>query len=138
MILKDNNKHYVNDKYILLSARLGIDYHDLFGIDYELGRWLRTRNVIIKINDILFVHGGLPPEFPELSRTINVINKSMHDYLDPESDNSAENYQNQLVIQPVWYRGYFDPVDQSKQIRKLLKYYRARYIVVGHTTIDHI
>ncbi|MFC2124630.1 ankyrin repeat domain-containing protein [Bacteroidota bacterium] len=137
MIVKDKNKQYVNDKYILLCAKLGIDYNNLFGSDYELGRWLRTRNVIIRINDILFVHGGLPPEFRGSNRSLEIMNKSMHDYLITGTVNS-ENFMDQQIIQPVWYRGYFDQVDKSKQIKKLLKYYKAKKIVVGHTTVNHI
>ena len=52
--------------------------------------------------------------------------------------NTNESFRNHMIIQPVWYRGYFDKMDKSAQIKKLLKYYKAKKIVVGHTIVEHI
>lgn len=136
MIMKDNDKSYVNDKYILPYAKAGLDYHDLFADNYELGRWLRSKNVVEKINHLLFVHGGLPPEFVEIGQTIENMNQLIHIYLSENADSIQ--YLTNLTIQPTWYRGYFENIDRSEAIKKMLDYYDANTIVVGHTDTDHV
>lgn len=136
MILKDNDKSYVNDKYILPYAKAGLDYHDLFNNNYVLGRWLRSKNVAEKINNTLFVHGGIPPEFVEIGQTPEIMNQLIHLYLSEKSDSIQ--YLNNLTIQPTWYRGYFDNQDHSQEIKDMLDYFDAKNIVVGHTTTDHV
>jgi hypothetical protein len=137
MIIRDNNKYYVNDKYIYLSAKLGIDYRQLFLPGYELGRWLRTKNLVVKINDLLFVHGGIPPEFPGMNKTIGKINNSMHYYIDIHPD-SIDGLINHFLVEPTWYRGYFDKRDQTEEIQNILDYYQVKHIVVGHTPVRSI
>lgn len=136
MNLKDNDKSYANDKYILPYAKLGLDYHNLFQNNYELGRWIRTKNVAEKINNMLFVHGGIPPEFVGIGQTIEMMNQLAHIYLSEDSD-SIQMLTN-IIIQPTWYRGYFDKLDRSEEIKNLLDYYGAKNIVVGHTTTDQV
>ena len=50
---------YVNPKYMEAAGLLNKGYTSLYGDSAEIGRWLRTKNVMEKINDILFVHGGV-------------------------------------------------------------------------------
>jgi hypothetical protein len=137
MILRDNNKYYVHEKYINLCAKLGIDYYSLFLPRYELGRWLRSKNLVVKINDLLFVHGGIPPEFPEMGKTIDKINSAMHNFISTPPD-SVDALINHFLIEPAWYRGYFEKRDLSEQIDGILEFYEARHIVVGHTPVREI
>jgi hypothetical protein len=65
---------YVTTKYIDFSTRTGIRYADLFGKDTELGRWLRTKNSIIRIGRNLIVHGGISREFIERKITAREAN----------------------------------------------------------------
>ena len=66
------------------------------------------------------------------------MNNSFQNYIVADVENASENILEQIIIQPVWYRGYFDQVDKSAQIKELLKYYKAKKIVVGHTAVNHI
>ncbi len=136
MILKDNDKSYVNDKYILPYAKAGLDYHNLFNSNYELGRWIRSKSVAAKINNTLFVHGGIPPEFVGIGQSIQIMNQLIHIYLSENSDSIQ--LLNNIAIQPTWYRGYFDNTDRSEEIKNVLDYYGVKNIVVGHTTTDHV
>jgi hypothetical protein len=137
MVLRDNNKYYVNEKYILLCAKLGLDYHDFFSPDDELGKWIRSKNIIIKINNILFVHGGIPPEFPGIEKTIEKMNSSIHYFINISPD-SIDPLINHYLIEPTWYRGYFEKRDQSSELNEILNYYQAGHIVVGHTPVNEI
>jgi hypothetical protein len=136
LILKDKDKSYVNDKYILPYAKARVDYNDLFGQEFELGRWIRTKNMAVKINDILFVHGGIPPEFVDIDQSIEKMNRYIHTYLSSESDSTI--IDKELVIYPAWYRGYFYNPDLGNGLKKICKYYKVKHIVVGHTTVKKI
>jgi hypothetical protein len=137
MILHENNKYYVNKKYIYLCAKNSLDYFDLFGKDYELGKWIRTKNIAVKINDYLFVHGGIPPEFPGMGRTLEKMNDVIHDFINIPLD-SIDPFLNNLSIQPAWYRGYLEKRDQTSELDEILNFYNVRHIIVGHTTVRKI
>lgn len=138
MVIADNQKSYVHEKYIFPCAKLGIDYHDLLGEDYILGRWLRTKKVAVKINDILFVHGGIPPEYVASGQSIDEMNQAIFEYINRPADGSSQFNPDDLAIQPVWYRGYFEEENMENVIRDQLDYYKADKIVVGHTPVRRI
>ena len=53
---------YVHENYLdVVSRELKTPYPELFGPETELGRWLRTKPVLVKIDDLLFVHAGVGP-----------------------------------------------------------------------------
>lgn len=146
MVLRGNCK-YVNEKYTeLVSKELEIKVQDLYGPDTELGRWLRSKNVIIKINDLLFVHGGISPELINHGYTIQTVNDTIRNFLDvrdhvihfDEGLRFLFGYEG-----PLWYRGYIKnwkgiPMAKEDQVRSVLDYYGASTIVVGHTIVERV
>jgi Calcineurin-like phosphoesterase len=44
-----------------------VEQREAFGPDGEYGRWLRSLPVVAKVNDSLFVHGGIGPDFASWS-----------------------------------------------------------------------
>ncbi|MFC1481616.1 metallophosphoesterase [Candidatus Neomarinimicrobiota bacterium] len=145
MVLR-NDIRYVHEKYkTLTSKKLRIRVSDLYGPDTELGRWLRSKNIIFKINDILFVHGGVSPALMSSGFRIKDINEAIRRHLD------ARDYTLRFVKDlallfggagPLWYRGYFSDQDKpsasTEQIDSLLTYFTASNVVVGHTIVDTI
>lgn len=108
-----------------------------FAPDGDYGRWVRDRKIVARINGIVFLHGGLAPEFAELGcEGINrTAQKELQGPLPPPNRLTA------LITTPdgpLWYRGLIDdgaapgPADESK-IDAALKAADARTIVVGHT-----
>jgi hypothetical protein len=136
MILKDNDKTYANDKYILPYAKALMDYHDLFSHNYVLGQWIRSKNIAVKINDHLFVHGGIPPEFVGQKRTLDQMNRSIHEYMADTSGITPP--EKDLIIEPTWYRGYFEKSDKGEDLSLICKYYKVNKIIVGHTPVNQI
>jgi hypothetical protein len=136
MILKDNDKSYVHDKYILPYAKAGMDYLDLFNAESILGQWLRTKKVAVKINKLLFVHGGIPPYFVDQQQTMGKMNQLMQNYLADTSGIIL--YADDLIMEPTWYRGYFEQTNQEEDLKKLCKYYKVDKIIVGHTPVNQI
>lgn len=118
-----------------------IRYPDLFGPDMELGRWLRTRPAAVRLNGVLFVHGGLGPTALERGLTLADLNSAAPKIIDMTS---AALFFSDLpfYIQgsegPFWYRGYFGPNTSypaitEAQLDSVLAFYQAKAVVVGHS-----
>jgi len=54
---------YLNDKYNYFTQYTRVYYYQLYEKNTILGRWLRSQNIIVRINDDLFMHAGVSPEF---------------------------------------------------------------------------
>ncbi len=94
------------------------------------GKWIRSHNAVIKINDILFVHGGLTPEVARMS--LADINKAIRDDLNTGSGTGLA----MKSSGPLWDRSLARMGDDAKvsaQIDKVLSAYDAHHIVIGHT-----
>ena len=138
---------YVQSKYMKgIGHRSKIKYDHLFGQDMELGRWLRSKNTVIRINKTLFVHGGVAPEIMYSKISLNRLNELARMGLDNSaptlffSDTIKQLYG---TIGPFWYRGYIHemknyPATTSEQIDSLLEYYEVEQIVVGHSQHDSV
>ena len=112
----------------------------------ELGRWLRSKKAVQKINSILFVHGGLSPEVLEYDLSLEAIYKLLmkeieQNYYSEPSGNKEVDF---LLGKkgPLWYRGlvmeYNYPKASQEELEKVLSYYQASHIVVGHSVVDSI
>ena len=85
MVLRGDLR-YVHDSYkdgIVKKTR--ISYDDLFGPDMELGRWLRSKNTVIRIDSVLYVHAGIIPWIVDEGFTIDQINTAVRRALDLRS-----------------------------------------------------
>jgi len=146
MILQKDLR-YLTDKYILSSKLLEIDYDKLYGNNTILGRWLRSKPAIIKINNIVFTHGGVSEKFLEkYGVDLDSINSMMrkNNVYTKEQLKSTDYYdlyygRNSLI----WYRGYFEKYFESFEahltdIDEVLKLLNAKTIIVGHTTQEKI
>ncbi|MGD8728040.1 MAG: metallophosphoesterase, partial [Gemmatimonadales bacterium] len=141
---------YVNEKYtggITRAAR--VNYTDLFGPDMELGRWLRTKHTAIRLNDVLFIHGGMPPRVAARGTSLDELNTLARETLDSRSytiafDERLRNYYLETDEGPFWYRGYHrsrDPLYPQAtlaQVDSILERYDSRAIVVGHTGVMQV
>jgi len=97
----------------------------------EYGQWLLSNPVAVKINDTLFVHGGLGPDYCHLS--LKEITTQAHAQLQDyrHGQTGILNDENG----PVWYRGLAieDETAFSATIDQILARYGVSRIVVGHT-----
>jgi hypothetical protein len=51
---------YLHPKYVQNTVLLNEDYMgSLYGESSEIGRWLRTKNIVEKVGTILFAHAGI-------------------------------------------------------------------------------
>lgn len=145
MVLRGDER-YVNEKYtggIVKKSR--ISYQDLFGPAMELGRWLRSRPTVIRLNDVLFVHGGLEPKIADGKWNLATLNRAALQHLDDRSYDLAFGSEAGYLYGsygPFWYRGWLMenkyPQETPEQVRHTLEYFGATRAVVGHSEIEHI
>jgi len=98
----------LNDKYNYFTKYFNVYYSQLFEKNTVLGRWLRSQNIMVRINDYLFVHAGISPQFAVYNYACSEINSRIRAYLN--TDYSLEEGSPEDVILgpigPQWYRGY--------------------------------
>lgn len=130
---------YLHGKYLENSGLINEDYLVLYGEQSELGRWLRTKNIVEKIGNILFAHGGISAEVNSLDIPVSKINKLSRPYY--QDTTYKFNDENLDVLYsdwgPFWYRGYYGGSSKatSQQIDSTLSIYKVKHIATGHTVV---
>lgn len=143
VLIFNQDYRYVNEKYMTTAEKLNTTYDQLYSEKTVLGQWLRTKPVIIQINDILFVHAGISPEFVKREITAEQANKV---FLNQIIDKSKAALRQDSILNfwigrngPIWYRGYFQDENITRnQVDTILNYFNKKHIVVGHTSHQSI
>lgn len=138
-----NNFRYVQNKYKVNAKSMGIDYNKLYGKGSELGKWLRTKNIMEKIGDFLFVHGGISAEVNQMTLSIDEINNLSRSHYGHSIDTSDKKLYTlfNTATSPFWYRGYYAKPTQQKripsmqQVENTLKKFFVSKIITGHTIV---
>jgi hypothetical protein len=99
--------------------------------DGDYGEIVLDNPVVLKINDTLFLHGGLSAKYCKLD--IDEISERAHDELrdyDPREPGMIEDEYG-----PLWYRGLAQDaeVQRKDMLDAILERYDARRMVVGHS-----
>ncbi|QNJ99003.1 metallophosphoesterase [Constantimarinum furrinae] len=127
---------YLHEKYTTVLTMLDLDYDTLYGENTVLGRWLRAKPTVLKINDHIFVHGGISKQFLELGPfDPDAINATMRASIarTKEEMKATDFYNNYYGSSgPIWYRGYFYDDLPDEAISEILQLTNSEQIVVGH------
>ncbi|WOH38323.1 metallophosphoesterase [Thalassotalea fonticola] len=138
----NNDLRYLHPKYRAVEKILEQSYSSLYGDNTILGQWLRSKNVLVKINDTLFAHGGFHPDLVKKELSLEALNQEfMANLIKPSLPNERTVLGHYLHKSngPIWYRGYFkEPLATNEEINSLLNFYNINHIVVGHTSQTHI
>jgi hypothetical protein len=142
VMVLNGNLRSVHPKYTEIGKILEKPFNTLFNKGTVLGDWLRTRPVLVKINNILFTHGGLHPDLVNKGMSLNQINNVFKQQLIeselPKERNDIGDYLHRNNG-PIYYRGYFQgQLATDAQINQLLTHFKIKTIVVGHTTHKQI
>ena len=130
---------YVNPVY-LSPAKDMPGLAQLYGPQSELGRWLRSRPLMIKLDATLFLHGGISPEF--LARGLDIVAANRELRLTPSDRRDEINGFLQGASGPLWYRGMVldgrsDSISDA-DINRVLARFKVKRVVIGHTTMENV
>jgi hypothetical protein len=144
IMVLNNDMRYVHESYFERTEKiLQKKVSDLYAENTEFGRWLRTKNTILKLDDYLFVHGGISPEIIKNNLSIQELNKLIRAGID-KKDNRNETEKLLFGNKgPFWFRGIWQNHTSYSKLKKqefaeIFAFYQAEKIIVGHTTMDSI
>jgi len=107
------------------------------------GKWLLQQNAVIKINNIIFVHGGINERFSKwkLENINNRLRIELDDLRCAAMNSKPPNipgYRRQIVYEPngpYWYRdlALMGENDFKEDVDRILTNLKAQYMVTAHT-----
>ena len=127
---------YVHPKYKKSAELMNKNLGDLYSHETELGQWLRTKNIISRVGDLLFVHAGISGKTNDLDLSVELINQIVRPYL----DNDPEYLQGDSGLLlgnegPLWYRGYYGVNSVPEIVDQTLQQFEVSKIITGHTVV---
>jgi hypothetical protein len=132
---------YVHPRYAVKKAASKNPAAALYDGNTELWRWLQTKNIMEKIGDVLFVHGGVSEKLLQLNLSISEINNIARPYYKQANklftDPALHTIFNS-TDSPFWYRGYYQQATKEELIDATLNHFGVKTIVTGHTIMDKI
>ncbi|WP_270089859.1 metallophosphoesterase [Sphingobacterium sp. SYP-B4668] len=139
LMVFDNDLRYIHHKYQEIADMFGVGYHQFFAQNTFFGRWLKQKPVVIGINNILFTHGGISPEFVTRGLTGSRTNQLFVDSIFTQpKQHYRKNEELEFLTRskgPLWYRGYFtDTSFNAETLNFVLHGLKKDHIVVGHTS----
>jgi hypothetical protein len=132
---------FLNPKYLQIAQQLSVPYKNFYSRETELGRWLRTKNIIEKIGDRLFLHAGISQYMNKLGKSVAAINNLARPHYDRANDSLLPPVAQLLLLDegPLWYRGYYlAPLATQSQVDSTLKLFGVKKIITGHTLVSRI
>jgi hypothetical protein len=116
-----------------------VEMRQAFGPDGDYGRWLRQRPAMVRINGILFVHGGVDPATAGLG--CEAINAEVAREVAGDRPPSAAELPERLTTRelgPLWFRGLAVAPDPEAlpDVIATLDALKARAMVVGHSPVN--
>jgi hypothetical protein len=108
-----------------------------FGKDGEYGRWIRNRVAAMKINGVLFIHGGVSDAVANLG--CEGVNAEVRRDLAavPVPADTLKALLSSTEDGPLWYRGMASEPEAAfgPTLDGILRRLGARAVVIGHTPV---
>ncbi len=142
LMLMTGDDRYAHPKYKAMAKSLNQPVKDMYAQDTIIGSWMRSKKIILKINDKLFVHAGISLQLIQNNYTILEINQSFSDFL----NHQIMNDRIQFLLRsygPIWYRGMVMDYKSDLKISQsdfntILNYFSVNRIFIGHTVVEQI
>jgi hypothetical protein len=103
--------------------------------DGEYGKWLRGHDAVVKLNGVLFLHGGISPRVAALPCA--EINAAVRREITEDLQQTRKAPLASLGASedgPLWYRGLAQEPDAFQpEVEKILAAQGARAVVIAHT-----
>lgn len=151
-----NHERYLLDGIVKSAAKKyygtfrasGMSPRELWSEDSELGKWLRSKPVMLKIGDTLFVHGGVSPRALTYNFSLEAIDAEAQRHF-VIGDTNRRNLDESIIHGSdglVFYRGLAKSMTNyglgekasSEHVNNVLSAYKVNRIAIGHTLANHI
>ncbi|RTR38334.1 metallophosphoesterase [Shewanella canadensis] len=132
---------YVHERYQVSSKLLERSYDELYDSSSEIGQWLRSKNTLVKINDTLFLHGGISGEWIDRGLTLDIANDLYRKNIDRSKPELKQSELLNFLFfgnGPTWFRGYFKSDYDEAELDRILSDFDVKHIVVGHTSQERV
>ena len=108
-----------------------VEHRIAWRADGKFGSWVLQHNAIVRINRVLFVHGGISSEI--LGQDITTLNDQIRSEL--AGGLGEDPGLSEIQYGPLWYRGLATNDDETERnlVDNILTTYDVDHIVVGHT-----
>ena len=117
-----------------------LGYFDMqlaFGKDGDYGKWVRSRIAAVRINGVLFMHGGVSDMVANLG--CEGLNAEVQRNLAaiPVPPEQLTSLLSSREDGPLWYRGMASEPEASFEpmLDSILKRFNVRAVVIGHTPV---
>jgi hypothetical protein len=148
-----NDLRYVQPKELAIAEAHGVSYDRMFDPRHSiLGTWLASKPVMIRVDDVLFAHGGVSSDY--LGYSLESLDDSLaaftreelfYRWSDPTyptpADTIGVNRRDALFMGergPLWYRAYATSSAAAAELEDVLDRFDARIHVIGHTPLTTI
>lgn len=113
-----------------------VEHRQAWSLRGTYGRWVSRHDAVIRINDTLYMHGGIGPAYA--GYTAETLNNAIRSALaDPDEPDPANLLANILWNEqgPLWYRGLAqnDEATEAANLAAVLQRHGVTRIVLGHT-----
>ncbi|MGH7468583.1 MAG: metallophosphoesterase, partial [Longimicrobiales bacterium] len=139
---------YVHARETAIAQAYGVPYPRLFDIrESVLGQWLASKPAVLKLDRILFAHGGVSSDF--LAYTPKAVDDTLARFLGEEwfyrwndssvafkMDSAAYARRVNFLMSErslFWFRGYVQSDSLGSELDRVLRRFGADLLVVGHT-----
>jgi hypothetical protein len=106
----------------------------------KYGTWLLQQNAVIKINDIIFVHGGIGEKYStwKIEDINNLLRRELSDLARAALKSEPQNSRLEIAYKtdgPLWYRDLarVPEEDMNEEVDRILANLGAKVMVIAHT-----
>ncbi|HEV2130528.1 MAG TPA: metallophosphoesterase [Longimicrobiaceae bacterium] len=159
IMVMQGDLRYVSPKENLIAELHQVDYSRMFDVRQSiLGRWLATKPALLKIDNVLFAHGGVSPEY--LPFTVPTLDDTLSGYMKEDlfyhwadstfwtNPSNLAGHDSASVARRedffwgensvFWYRGYVQQDTLGAALQAVLRRFGSEMLVVGHTPTQTI
>lgn len=132
---------HLHPRYASNVRKTSSAYLTLYDGNNEIWRWLQTKNIIEKIGELLFLHGGISPELLQLNYSLEMINRKARQHYTQSEQLPNDPLLNILFDEnssPFLYTGYHSGDENPILIEDTLARYGVQKIITGNTAMEKI
>ncbi|MFC4699183.1 metallophosphoesterase [Glaciecola siphonariae] len=146
--LIDGRMKSAQRKYEGTYSALNTNGEELYSDATEIGRWIRSKPVVVKIGETLFMHAGISPSVLALRPSIETIDTEATENISI-GNSIMRNHPDSLLHGAagiLFYRGFADDMSQhslgpkasEEHVDAVLAHFDVNKIAIGHTLVPTI